>query len=55
MVIYDEVIADTIHRCHTHKYDSPDTYLIEGKELYYSCYITSKFLDEDVLYMSIPK
>jgi len=26
----------------------PETYLIEGKELYYNCYITSKFLDEDV-------
>lgn len=26
----------------------PETYLIEGKELYYSCYITSKYLDNDV-------
>ena len=26
----------------------PETYLIEGKELFYNCYITSKFLDEDV-------
>ncbi|WP_045959825.1 ATP-binding protein [Acholeplasma palmae] len=26
----------------------PETYLIDDKELYYSCYITSKYLDEDV-------
>lgn len=26
----------------------PQTYLIESKELYYNCYITSKFLDQDV-------
>lgn len=26
----------------------PETYLIESKELYYSCYITSKYLDNDV-------